>query len=429
MCDDGTEPRARPARPSTSTAQILSNGPTTPADTLRDDPTVSFLATHEGGVATAAWPDWARWPAQPTVGEWSVGAEEEVMLLEPHQWRLAQAIDDVLPALSPELAPSVSAETHAGALELATGPHRTAGGVTAELTRLRERLAAELGGLGLRAAAAGTHPMAQWQDMEVSGGARYQLLWGTLRDLARREPTFALHVHVAVREPEVAIDVANRLRAHLPLLLALSANSPFWRGQDSGLVSARSPVFQAFPRAGIPRRFHSYADWVETVAALIDAGAFPEPTFLWWDVRLQPRFGTVEVRIMDAQSSLRDVGALVALTQAVARLEAEEHFAPEALLDAPEVLAENRFLAARDGVQAEFVDPISRRRVPLITAARELLEAARPHARQLGGLPELEAVQELLDAPPAERQRALARRPAGLAGVVESLSAGFTRAG
>jgi carboxylate-amine ligase len=407
----------------------LANGPTTPADTLRDDPTVSFLATHESGVAMAASPEWARWPARPTVGEWSVGAEEEIMLLEPGQWRLAQAIDDVLPALSSELGPSVSAETHAGALELATGPHRTAGGVTAELTRLRERLAAELGGLGLRAAAAGTHPTAQWQDMEVSGGARYQLLWGTLRDLARREPTFALHVHVAVREPEVAIDVANRLRAHLPLLLALSANSPFWRGQDSGLASARSPVFQAFPRAGIPRRFHSYADWVETVASLIDAGAFPEPTFLWWDVRLQPRFGTVEVRIMDAQSSLRDVGALVALTQAVARLEAEEHFAPEALLDAPEVLDENRFLATRDGVRAEFVDPISRRRVPLVTAARELLDAVRPHARQLGGLPELEGVQALLDAPPAERQRALAGRPGGLPGLVESLSAGFTHTG
>jgi carboxylate-amine ligase len=396
---------------------------------VRDHSDVSFAAAHAGGVGMAAWPEWARWPAQPIVGDWSVGAEEEVMLLDPASWQLAQAIDDVLPALSPELAPSVSAETHAGALELATGPHRTTGGVTAELTRLRERLVTELDGLGLRAAAAGTHPMAEWQDTEVSGGARYQLLYGTLRDLARREPTFALHVHVAVRDAELAMDVANRLRAHLPLLLALSANSPFWRGRDSGLASTRSPHFHAFPRAGVPRRFHSYADWVETVATLIDAGAFPEPTFLWWDVRLQPRFGTVEVRIMDAQSSLRDVGALVALTQAVARLEGEERFASEALLDAPEVLAENRFLAARDGVDAELVDPAVRRRVPVTVAARELLDAARPHARALGALPELDAVHELLDAPPAERQRALARRVGGLRGLVETLSAGFTRAG
>jgi glutamate---cysteine ligase / carboxylate-amine ligase len=394
-----------------------------------DHAVVSFVAVDAGGIGMAAAPDWARWPEQPAVGEWSLGAEEEVMLLAPDSWQLAQASDDVLPALSPALAPSVSAETHAGALELATGPHRTAGGVTADLARLRGRLAAELDGLDLRAAVAGTHPMAEWQDMQVSGGARYQLLLGTLRDLARREPTFALHVHVAVRDPELAIDVANRLRAHLPMLLALSANSPFWRGRDSGLASTRSPLFQVFPRSGMPRRFESYADWVDTVASLIDAGAFPEPTFLWWDVRLQPRFGTVEVRIMDAQSSLRDVGALVALTQAVARLEAEERFTPEALLDAPEVLAENRFLAARDGVEAELIDPGARRRVPVRVAARELLDAARPHARQLGGVPELDAVQELLDAPPAERQRALARRPEGLPGVVETLSAGFTRTG
>jgi carboxylate-amine ligase len=383
--------------------------------------------TYAGHSPTEFWPEWTRWPAEPMVGEWSVGAEEEVMLLRPDGWQLAQAIDDVLPALSPQLAPSVSAETHAGALELATRPHRTSGGVADELSRLRGRLAAELATLGLRAGVAGTHPMAEWRDMRVSGGARYQLLRGTLRDLARREPTFALHVHVAVRDPEVAVDVANRLRAHLPLLLALSANSPFWHGQDSGMASMRSPLFQAFPRAGIPRRFESYAEWVETVRTLIDAGAFPEPTFLWWDVRLQPRFGTIEVRIMDAQSTLRDVGALVALTQAVARLEAQERYAPEALLDSPEALSENRFLAARDGVGAELIDPLVRRRVPVTVAARELLAAARPHARDLGGLPELEAVQELLDAPPAERQRAIARRTGGLPGLVETLSAEFAR--
>ena len=394
------------------------------------DDEVVLPSTHPSYAShyrQAFWPEWTHWPTEPLVGDWSVGAEEEVMLLQPGGWQLAQAIDDVLPALSGGLAKSVSAETHAAALELATGAHRTSGAVASELALLRKALVAELAPLGLRAGVAGTHPMAEWREMRVSGGARYQLLRGTLRDLVRREPTFALHVHVAVRDPEVAVDVANRLRAHLPLLLALSANSPFWRGQDSGMASTRSPVFQAFPRSGVPRRFDSYADWVDTVRTLIDAGAFPEPTFLWWDVRLQPRFGTVEVRVMDAQSSMRDVAALVALTQAVARLEAQEHYAAEALLDAPEVIAENRFLAARDGVAAELIDPTARRRVPVRVAAAELLAAARPHARDLGGLPELEAVRDLLDAPPAERQRALARRPAGLPGLVESLSGEFAR--
>ena len=156
--------------------------------------------------------------------------------------------------------------------------------------------------MGLRAACAGTHPFAVWHDTVVSSGERYQAVYGSMRELARREPTFALHVHVGVPDPEDAIALMNRMRAHLPLLLALSANSPFWQGRDTGLASARTPLFQAFPRVGIPRVFNDYSDYVEAVDLLVRCGSIPEPTFLWWDVRPQPRFGTVEVRIMDAQT-------------------------------------------------------------------------------------------------------------------------------
>ena len=157
----------------------------------------------------------------------------------------------------------------------------------------------------MRAASAGTHPFAVWQEIVVSAGERYQFVYGSMRELARREPTFGLHVHVGVPDPEAAIHAANRLRTHIPLLLALSVNSPFWQGRDTGLASARTPLFQAFPRVGIPRAFADYADYVEAVDVLIRCDAVPEPTFLWWDVRPQPRFGTVEVRIMDAQTTAR----------------------------------------------------------------------------------------------------------------------------
>src|ERR1700730_10056373 len=176
-----------------------------------------------------------------------------------------------------------------------------------------------------------------------------------MRELARREPTFALHVHVAVPDPESALRAINRLRVHLPLFLALSGNSPFWQGRDTGLASARTPLFQAFPRVGIPRAFSSYEDYVETVDLLLRCDAFPEPTFLWWDVRPQPRFGTVEVRVMDAQSRIVETAALVALVQSIARLELEEGYASEDIICADEVLAENRFLAARDGVDAHLI--------------------------------------------------------------------------
>ena len=369
-------------------------------------------------------PAWAQWNADPARPAWTLGLEEEVMLLDPEDWTLAHRIDDLLPRLSPALAEHVAAETHACTLELFTGVHRTVAEACAELIALRGELAEQLRPLGLRAAVAGTHPMAASEDTEVSGGARYQVLERGLRDLARREPTFALHVHVGVPLPELAIAAFDRIRAYLPLFLALSANSPFWRGHDSGMASFRTPLFQAFPRAGIPRRFGSYEDYVECIDVLLRADAFPEPTFIWWDVRLQPRLGTIEVRVADAQTTVGEVAALVALIQSLVRLEATAPLADDLLLDAPEVLAENRFLASRDGVSAKLIDPVEEARVPVERSLTELLARARPHAYDLECVAELASVAELARAPGAERQRALASER-GLPAMVAELSSLF----
>jgi glutamate---cysteine ligase / carboxylate-amine ligase len=251
-----------------------------------------------------------------------------------------------------------------------------------------------------------------------------------MADLARREPTFALHVHVGVPDADRAIRLLNRLRAHLPLLLALSANSPFWQGRGTGLASTRTSVFGAFPRTGIPRRFHSYEDWVQTVDTLLRSGAFPEPTFLWWDVRPQPAFGTVEVRVMDAQTDLDATAGLVALVQSVARLEIEEGFVSDDLVDAAEVLEENRFIAARDGIEADLLDPVAELRRPARAELRRLLDAVRPHADALGCRDELERVIALALAPAFQRQiDAADRRGGDLTGVTEELAAAFAPEG
>jgi carboxylate-amine ligase len=372
---------------------------------------------------------WARWKAREEGVAATVGAEEEVMLLRPDDWGLAQEIDSVMPALSPELASHVTPETHGSALELGTGVHRSVASAADELRKLRRMLAAELEPLGLRAASAGTHPFAVWQDTVISGGSRYQFLYGSMRELARREPTFALHVHVGVDTPERGIRAVDRLRAHLPMLLALSVNSPFWQGRDTGLSSARTPLFQAFPRVGIPRRFRSYEEWVEAVDLLIRCDAFPEPTFLWWDVRPQPRFGTVEVRIMDAQTTVDETAALVALVQSLVRLEVEEGYVSEELLEAPEVLDENRFLAARDGMEARFVDPERGYREPARDELVRLLAACRPHAQDLGCADELEGVAALAAVPGSECQLAMARGADRLPGLVAALAAAFLAQG
>ena len=367
-------------------------------------------------------PAWAAWRASTP---YTVGVEEEVMLLHPDDWRLAQEIDAVLPALSSELAGHVTAETHGAAVELATGVHGTVAAAGAELSELRARLAGELDALGLRTAAAGMHPFTVWHETRVSTGQRYQFVYGSMRELARREPTFALHVHVGVATPQQGIDLHNRLRAHLPLLLALSVNSPFWQGRDTGLASARTPLFQAFPRVGIPRHFSSYADYAETVDLLIRCEAIPEATFLWWDVRPQPRFGTVELRIMDAQTTVPETVALIALVQCIARLELEEGYASNALVAAPEVLVENRFIAARDGMNAALIDPDFERCVSARDQLERLVEACAPHAEALGCADELASLNEVFATTGAERQLEIARQPARLPGLVAHLADAF----
>jgi carboxylate-amine ligase len=382
---------------------------------------------------SSALPNWARWNAAGAGRAWTVGVEEEVMLLDPSTWQLTSCIDDLLPALPAGLRRFVSAETHGAALEMASSPAATVGGALAELGALRRDLGRALDEVGLRAAVAGTHPTAQWQETEIAGGARREVIHDSMRELARREPTFALHVHVGIPDAEQALQVLVGLRAHLPALIALSANSPFWQGRDSGMAAVRLPVFGAFPRTGIPRRFADYADYVEAVDVLLRCGAFAEPTFLWWDLRLQPALGTLEIRVMDAQSRLEDVGALTALVQCLARLEGTDRPAAAPGRDRPEVLDENRFLASRDGMEARLLDPERRGLRPVRDVVEELVERCRPHAAALGCAAELEAVAGLAREPGYARQRAVAARPAaaqtgggGLGTVTEALSGAFT---
>jgi glutamate---cysteine ligase / carboxylate-amine ligase len=370
-------------------------------------------------------PAWARWNADAASAPWTVGVEEEVMLVSPETWLPISRCEDVLATLPSELAECARAETHGSALELATVPHATVGAAVAELTDLRAALARTLDELGMRAAVSGTHPTARWEDVDVSPGARYQYVLASMRELARREPTFGLHVHVAVPDAESAVRALNAMRLHLPVLLALSGNSPYWQGRDSGLASARTPAFQAFPRTGPPRWFGSYAEYVEAVDVLVRCDAIPEPTFLWWDARLQPAFGTLEVRVMDAQTRVEDTAALAALVQCLVRLEATAEPVEPTAADAPEVVAENRFIAARDGMDAVLVDPPAWGRQPVGDRLSRLLAACAPLARALGCVAELSEVPTLAELPGAERQRAIAARVGTLEGLVDALSGEF----
>jgi carboxylate-amine ligase len=367
---------------------------------------------------------WSHWADSET---YTLGVEEEVMLLDPDNgWALAQRIDDVLPALSQALGDRVAGETHGSAIELSTDPHHSVDAAAEQVVALRASLARKLGSSGLRTASAGTHPFAVWDEIQIAGGDRHQEVYGSMRELARREPTFALHVHIGVGDPESAIVLYNRLRGHLATLLALATNSPFWQGRDTGLASARIPIFQAFPRVGVPRQFADFADYVEAVDLLLRCEAFPEPTFLWWDVRPQPKFGTIEVRVMDSQTRPNATRALVALLQSIAHLELEEGYLTDERIGSPELLAENRFIASRDGVHAELIDPVAEQRVPLKTVVEDLLRAVGPHADALGCRDALDSVPELVRESGADEQLRLSAEGLTLPQVVQRLAADFS---
>jgi glutamate---cysteine ligase / carboxylate-amine ligase len=251
---------------------------------------------------------------------------------------------------------------------------------------------------GLTIGSAGTHPFAMWEDQRIVARPRYRELVTALRFVARQELIFGMHVHVGVDDPDKAIHVANGMRVHLAVLLALSANSPFWRADSTGLMSSRTPIFRAFPRVGIPPQYGDWADYEREIGFMVESGVIEDYTWLWYDVRPHPNFGTVEIRVCDSQTRVEHTLALAALIQAMVK-ELSEHFdAGGELAPYPwQMLDENKWLAARHGLDGELVDLPSSDRVGAKELARRLLERLREHAEDLGSAAELEAIQDLID--------------------------------
>jgi carboxylate-amine ligase len=212
---------------------------------------------------------------------------------------------------------------------------------------------------------------------------------------ARRELIFGLHVHVAVPDPDAAVRVMDALRAHLCELVALSANSPLWRGRATGLAACRRTIFAGFPRSGQPPVFRDYGEFADVVDTLVSAGCLEDYTRIWWDVRPHPRFGTVEVRVMDAVTRVEDAIALAAYVQGLVHRYAT--VAPgELVTPHPVVTSENSWRAARYGLEATVADPRDGRAIGVRELVARTLRAITPHAGALGGERELEGVRRIL---------------------------------
>jgi glutamate---cysteine ligase / carboxylate-amine ligase len=331
---------------------------------------------------------------------YTLGVEEEYMLLDGETFDLVQHIDTVLAAISGhELETHVNPELMQSVLEIATPICRTAADVDRELRRLRSYVTGIAGADNLRVGSAGTHPFSLFERQRITAKDRYRHLIDQMQYVARRELIFGLHVHVAVDDPEKAIQVVNGLLAHIAQLLALSASSPFWRGEATGLSSIRQIVFAAFPRSGPPPRFRDYSDYAEVVGQLEKTGCIGDYTHIWWDIRLHPRLGTVEIRICDAVTRVEDAVALAAFCQALVKRYCERYESGKEIPSYHRILtSENKWLAARYGLEAPVMDLATgrRNRVPVAQLIRRTLRDIEPHARELGSERELEGIRDIL---------------------------------
>ena len=320
--------------------------------------------------------------------DFTVGLEEEFHLLDPETLSLTQSFEELFEAggADPVLAASLAGELISSEIEIRSG---RGDGFADALARQREagarlaRLAAEH---GVRLAATGTHPWSPWQEQHIIETEHYRRLRDELRYVARRNNTFSLHVHVGIRGADRAIAVCDRLRSVLPELLALSASSPFLDGEDSGLASARSQIFtKSFPRCGIPEPFGSFAGYAAHVEWLVRTGSIAEATQLWWAVRPHHSFGTVEVRISDAQPSAADSSALAALIVACVAQTALD--VDDGVRPAPRpgrMIEENFWRAIRYGLDGRMIDLDRGEELPAAAIPDRLLAWTAPARAELG---------------------------------------------
>lgn len=318
------------------------------------------------------------------------------MIVDAETLDLSNSIEALLDAV-PEAEGEVKPELMESVCEIATTPCRDVGQAAAQLQALRSTVCQTAADRGLAIGSAGTHPFAMWEDQRIVARPRYRDLIAGLQFVARQELIFGVHVHVGIDDPDKAIYVANGMRLQIPLLLALSANSPFWRADATGLISTRTPIFRQFPRVGIPPVYRDWEAYQRRIGFMCDSGTIEDYTYLWYDIRPHPNLGTVEVRVMDAQTRVEHTVALAALVQALARRLSDDFESGRELPEIPhEIIDENKWIAARHGLAGELIDLPSNERVPAKALAKRLIDELAEHAADLNGSDAFDSLGDIL---------------------------------
>ncbi|SIO33263.1 carboxylate-amine ligase [Vannielia litorea] len=366
-----------------------------------------------------------------TTPSFTLGIEEEYLLVDRDTLDLARAPEALMEACTAELSEQVSPEFLQCQIEIGTRVCENIGAAREELKRLRGTVARCAAAFNLAPIAVSCHPFADWKDQPHTDRERYNALSQDLGGVVRRMLICGMHVHVGIEDDDLRADLLPQLSYFLPHLLALSASSPFWQGQDTGLSSYRLTVFDNLPRTGLPPTFESFTEYERTVQVLIDLGVIEDSTKIWWDLRPSHRFPTLETRICDVSPRLEDTLTLAATTQALLRMlwrlrtrnlrwRRYDRF----------LIMENRWRAQRYGVSEGLIDFGAREIIPMATLASELVDILAEDAQALGSEAEIARLPEIVaKGNAADRQRAVyaghmkagASHGAAMRGVVESL--------
>jgi len=341
----------------------------------------------------------------------TIGIEEEYLLVDRETLELAVAPDALMDACKAELEGQVSPEFLQCQIEIGTRVCANVSEARNDLKRLRASVAKHAASHGLAPIAASCHPFSEWKRQHHTNKDRYNALRRDLGGVARRLLICGMHVHVGIPDEETRIDIINQMTYFLPHLLAMSASSPFWQGEDTGLASYRLTIFDNLPRTGLPPQFNGWADYERSVTAIVDLGLIEDSSKIWWDLRPSARFPTIESRICDVSPRLEDTLSLAALIQSLARYlwrlkgknqrwRSYDNF----------LLAENRWRAQRYGTSAGLIDFGQRKVIAFPDLIDEMIDLVSEDALALGCLDEVEAARTIAtNGPSADRQRAVFR--------------------
>lgn len=356
--------------------------------------------------------------------EFTLGIEEEFQIIDPETRNLRSSVSEILASGHEVLGDQIKKEMFQATVEVGTVICKDVCEARNEVIRLRKTVSGLAEEVGTRLVAAGAHPFAEWSELEITDDTRYLTLAKDLQDIARSIAVYGLHVHVGVEDRDIAIDLMNEVRYFLPHVLALSTNSPFWRGRDTGLKSYRSVIWGRMPRSGIPDLFSSWDDYTHFVDTLLRTNSIDEPKKIWWDIRPHHKFNTLEFRVCDMPTRVDDTLMLASLVQSViAKLYKLRANNLGFRVYQRALISENRWRAIRYGIDGELIDFGKIREVPMRDLALELLEFVDDVVDDLGCREALQTVHDLIrDGTGADRQLKVYKEKGDLVSVVDYLA-------